>query len=482
MNLKLAGILFAVLLSGCASAPPFQQATVPKPDPQPPDSMTSAIDSVSSSWWNDFQDSGLDSIIAELQDNSFNLQVAAARLDMALAQARIAGADVYPSFSLGVSGSRSRQNLIGFPIPSAKNGILTIRSNSFGISTNISWELDLWGRVRSGKSAALATAQAAGADYAAAWNSIIGQTAKAWFAAIEAKRQVELAESTVEVLQTSREQIFTRYQKGLRPSLDYVLARSNVAAAEAVLQQRRQILEQVLRQLETLLGRYPAAKIQLPRELPQPVADIPAGIPATLLLRRPDVIAAERRLAAAGASLKQARATLFPRISLNAGGGTTTKEFSDLLNQDLVVWSLAANLLQPVFQGGKLRANVALSSAQQRQALAAYSQSALTAYLEVENAFAALRHLNNQEKALVTATQQALESRRLAEERYNRGLIDLITMLDAQRRAYDAESQLLRVRRQKLDARVDLYLALGGGFSAHALDLRIPDIPETANE
>ncbi len=479
MKKILPGFFLPVLIFGCASAPPLQDAALLEPVPA---QRLQQADTLRADWWRDFKDSTLDSVIAELQRNSFNLQAAAARLDMALAQARINGADVFPSISAGVSATRSRQNLIGFPIPSAKNGILTIRSNSFGISTNISWELDLWGRVRSGRAAALANAQAAGADYAAAWNSLIGQTAKAWFAAIEAQRQVELAESTLSVLKTSREQIYTRYSRGLRPSLDYVLAKSNVAAAEAVLQQRRQILEQVQRQLELLLGRYPAAEISIAKSLPEPEGDIPAGIPVSLLLRRPDVIAAERRLAASGASLKQARAALFPRISLSAGGGTTTKEFSDLLNSDLVVWSLASNLLQPIFQGGRLRATVALMSAQQRLALAQYSQSALTAYTEVENALAAVRYLSRQEEALNIATQEALESRRLAEQRYNTGLTDLITVLEAQRRAYDAESQLLRIRRQKLDARIDLYLALGGGFSASALDIEIPEIPENTDE
>ncbi len=479
MKKILPGIFLPVLIIGCASAPPLQEAALLEPVPE---LRLQQADTLRADWWRDFKDSTLDSVIAELQRNSFNLQAAAARLDMALAQARINGADVFPSISAGVSATRSRQNLIGFPIPSAKNGILTIRSNSFGISTNISWELDLWGRVRSARSAALANAQAAGADYAAAWNSLIGQTAKAWFAAIEAQRQVELAESTLSVLKTSREQIYTRYSRGLRPSLDYILAKSNVAAAEAVLQQRRQILEQVQRQLELLLGRYPAAEISIAKSLPEPEEDIPAGIPVSLLLRRPDVIAAERRLAAAGASLKQARAALFPRISLSAGGGTTTKEFSDLLNSDLVVWSLASNLLQPIFQGGRLRATVALMSAQQRLALAQYSQSALTAYTEVENALASVRYLSRQEEALRVATEEALESRRLAEQRYNTGLADLITVLEAQRRAYDAESQLLRIRRQKLDARIDLYLALGGGFSASALDIEIPEIPENTDE
>ncbi len=479
MKKILPGIFLPVLIIGCASAPPLQEAALLEPVPE---LRLQQADTLRADWWRDFKDSTLDSVIAELQRNSFNLQAAAARLDMALAQARVNGADVFPSISAGVSATRSRQNLIGFPIPSAKNGILTIRSNSFGISTNISWELDLWGRVRSARSAALANAQAAGADYAAAWNSLIGQTAKAWFAAIEAQRQVELAESTLSVLKTSREQIYTRYSRGLRPSLDYILAKSNVAAAEAVLQQRRQILEQVQRQLELLLGRYPAAEISIAKSLPEPEEDIPAGIPVSLLLRRPDVIAAERRLAAAGASLKQARAALFPRISLSAGGGTTTKEFSDLLNSDLVVWSLASNLLQPIFQGGRLRATVALMSAQQRLALAQYSQSALTAYTEVENALASVRYLSRQEEALRVATEEALESRRLAEQRYNTGLADLITVLEAQRRAYDAESQLLRIRRQKLDARIDLYLALGGGFSASALDIEIPEIPENTDE
>jgi outer membrane protein TolC len=188
-------------------------------------------------------------------------------------------------------------------------------------------------------------------------------------------------------------------------------------------------------------------------------------LPADLVSRRPDLAAAERRVAAAYAGVSSAKRALLPRISLTGSGGTSSNELGDLLNGDFSVWSIAGSLLQPIFQGGRLRANLDLAKTQGEIALTQYQQAALNAFAEVENTLANEQYLNESQIALEEATSQALAARDLAEAQYNRGLINFVTMLETQRSAYDNERQLLTVRRQRLDARIDLYLSLGGGFT-----------------
>ncbi len=458
-------LVLPLLITACASAPRVKHSDLKV---TPPLSWT-AGDTVQAPgdtlWWTRFDDGRLDSLVGEALTHNFNLQAAAARLGAAAAQAKIAGAPLYPQIGAGFNASRRKQNFIGLPIPGAPSGVLSSTTSSFGVSLDLSWEIDLWGRLGAGKAAALADYQAAQADLRGARLSLSAQTAKAWFAAIESRRQVELAQATVENYQTSLEQVRARYERGLRPSLDVRLTASNLAIAKDLLQQRKQRYDSALRQLELLLGRYPGAALTPGEELPSVPEAVPAGLPAELVGRRPDLVAAERRLAASYARIKQAKRALYPRISLTASAGTASNELSDLLNGDFSVWNIVGNIVQPLFQGGRLRGGVDLARSQSDQALALYAQSVLAAFADVESALSAEGFLAHRQEALEEATEQALAARRLAEERYTSGLTDLITMLDSQRRAYDAESRLLSVRRLRLDARIDLHLALGGGFS-----------------
>jgi outer membrane protein, multidrug efflux system len=185
-----------------------------------------------------------------------------------------------------------------------------------------------------------------------------------------------------------------------------------------------------------------------------------------LLERRPDLIAAERRLEASDARWAQARASLYPRISLTASGGTRTRELADLVSSDFSVWTLAANLAQPIFEGGRLRAGVDLAKARSGEAAAQYSGAVLRAFMEVESALRAEQLLAEREGHLEKATREAQAALRLARQRYASGLEDFVTVLEAQRRVLEAEGQLISVRRLRLDTRVDLHLALGGGFGS----------------
>ncbi len=196
--------------------------------------------------------------------------------------------------------------------------------------------------------------------------------------------------------------------------------------------------------------------------LPPPA---PAGLPAQLVDRRPDLVAVERRLGAAGFRVSQARAALYPSLRLTGSAGSSSSELDDLLDSDFSVWSLAGNLLQPLFQAGRLRAGVELGEARYREAANLYAQSLLRAFSEVETALTAERLLREQTTALDAAATEAAAAERLAQDRYGRGVGDYLAVLAAQVQALDASSQLLATSRALLDTRVDLHLALGGGFA-----------------
>ena len=429
-------------------------------------------------WWAYFGDAGLDGAIRESLTHNKDLTAAAARIDLAQAQARVAGAPLLPELSTSLSRNRQRINFIGLPIPGREGDVLSSINTNVGLSLNLNWEADVWGKLKASQLAALADVEAVQTDLHGARLSLTGQTAKAWFAAIEAKRQLQLAQASLESFQVSAERVRARFESGVRPSLDLRLALTAVDRAESAVQQRRQILDASVRQLEILMGKYPAAEYELAEDLPDAPRGVPAGLPAELVSRRPDLISQERRLLAADARIAQSKAALRPSFSLTGASGTATNQLQDLLSGEVFVWSLIGGLTQPIFNNGRLKAEVRQSEARAREAAALYENAALNAYREVEVALAADRFLSEQETALDTATRQAIKAQELAEERYRSGLADIITVLDAQRTAIDSESQWLAVRRARLDNRVDLHLALGGSFAMDSASMAVPQPTE----
>ncbi|MCE2540237.1 MAG: efflux transporter outer membrane subunit [Acidobacteria bacterium] len=333
-----------------------------------------------------------------------------------------------------------------------------------GISLDTTWEVDLWGRLRTTEQAALADLQRSAADLRGAQLSIAGQTAKAWFAIAEAQQQVLLSEATVESFGESMARVRDRFEAGVRPALDLRQAMLNLSNARADLAQRRQQLDASTRQLEVLLAQYAGADIAPPADLPEMAPAVPGGIPADLVARRPDLVAAERQVAASEARLRVARRDLLPSFNLTVNTGTSTNTLRTLLNGDFAVWGLVGNVLAPLWQGGRLRAQVSRAEALVAEVLASYVNTALVAYSEVETALAAEEYLADRVVHLMTSVEQARAAERLADERYRTGLDTYITVLDSQRSAFQAESQLIAARRLRLENRVDLYLALGGGF------------------
>ncbi len=421
-------------------------------------------------WWNEFEDNKLNKVILDAYENNHTLQIASANVIAASSQAKIAGAPLLPEANLSLNTQKRKQNFIGFPIPGNERGVLSNTSTTFGASLNISWEIDLWQKLSAEHAGAIANVQIAEADLKGAKLSLEGQICKAWFTAIESKRQVELAIATLANLQLSVDQIRTRYKAGLIKSLDLRLALSNLALSKSSVIQRENQYKNSIRQLELLLGKYPTAELQISENLPEYSNDIPSVLPAELISRRSDLVRAERTLAVANAGIKSAKGRLYPQISLTGAKGSSSQEIDNILDGDFGIWNIGASILQPIFQRGKLREGVKLAEQNSEIALNQFVQSALTAFTEVENAISNENYLKEREKLIESAVEQAVAARSLAEDQYLKGLNNFITMLEAQRSAYENESQLLTVKREKLTARVDLYLALGGNFKNDLID------------
>lgn len=436
-------------------------------------------------WWKDFRDPQLDALIVEALASNHDLEAAAARVVVAQAEARISGADLYPSLRLGGNAGRSRQVYVGLPIPQTENGssVLASTATQYGVSLDLSWEIDLWGRLRSADAAARAQAQAALILYEGARLSLAGQTAKAWFALVDAKEQLALAETTLATFRSAAEQVRARYARGVRSPLDLRLALTQEAGAEARVAERRALLERTARQLEVLLGRYPAAEIARTASSSSAAlvsgerAEVPVGVPAELLSRRPDLAAAAYRVYASDKRIDSAKAALLPRIAITGRAGTISDDVSDLLDGDFGVWTIASNLVQPIFEGGRLRAGVARAKGAAAEAGADYATAALQAFAEVESALADERHVAAIVAALEAATEQSVAAEELATQRYRSGLESYVTVLAAQRSALDSQSTLLDARRLLLDNRIDLHLALGGGFTDPELQATQPPSP-----
>jgi multidrug efflux system outer membrane protein len=455
---------FVLLLAACGSAPP---TTAPPADVDVPAAFTTAVATDASAalredWWTAFGDDDLSAIVFRGLDHNHDLRAALARFEAAMAAHGVAAGAAWPEVDGSLDAQRARRLFLGFPF--GGGGVPSSTTTTFGLSLAVRWELDVWGRVRAGESAAIADVEAAAADVAAAQQSLAAQLCRTWFATIEATEQLALASATAATWRGTAEDVRDRYRRGVRPALDVHVAATNLANAEAAVTSRREQLQRVRRQLEVLAGAYPRGAQSTPTRLPTALPPIPAALPGELLQRRPDLVAAERRLAAAGCRVDAARAALWPRLALTASGGTASEDLGDLVDEDFHVWSIGANLLAPLFRGGALRADVARNQARLDEAVAAYGSAMLRAFAEVEDVLATEQQLVARAEHVAAAATHAQAAADLARERYQAGLADFLAVADSQRQAFLAGSARIALDRQRLENRVDLFLALGGGY------------------
>lgn len=465
MNRGLAIAVPALLVAACSKQLdlPVHQFRVPAPEGW----QAAATEPLApgSDWWAYLDDPGLDAAIRKALDCSQSLQAATARIEIAVQQRLIVGAADWPEISVGASRIRQRQNFVGLPFPGLSDQVLTSTYSNAGLTFNIGWEADLWNRLGSQKLAADAGIAAQEADRLAVRLSLSGQVAKAWFAALEAHSQVEAAQAVVEHLEAVAGWTRESYLYGSRSPSDVRVAESDIERARARVREHERARDRFVRQVEVLACEYPAGERALAAELPSLPSQVPAGLPSELVRRRPDLIAAEQALLGADARIVEARAALRPGFALTTTAGTASNQLLDLVNPGLNAWSYALGIAQPLFNRGRLKANVQATEARSREAAANYESLMWKAYLEVESALAAEETLQNQQRLLQDSQATTRAAIDLAEQRYAAGMGDIFSILALQRSVLETRSAVLALQRARIDNRVDLHLALGGGFS-----------------
>ncbi len=466
-----AAFLFA--LTGCTVRPPASrmgEANVPVPAAWSATREGKA--GVDSDWVVRMGSPQLSALVREAAANNPDLKIAAARVEQSRTLIKSAAAGSYPKLDLTADGNDTQRNFVGFPVAGSDGGAIKVASESYQVSFVTEWELDIWGRYRAGTAAVIAATQGAEQDERAARAAIAAQTARAWLGLIEANEQLDLADAAIEAYQDTEKALEERFRTGQAGDQGGIgaqlrLARSDIAAAKAALEQRREVQGQAARALEALLGRYPQGERRRGERLPALTASPPAGLPSELLLRRPDILAAERRFAAQGMRQKEARRAIWPSLKLTGSAGSSTAGIGNLLASDFGVWSFGAKIFEPILTGGLIPAELRKRNAEQAEALATLQKTVLKAFGEVENALDAELLLRRREEALTEATRLAAEADSEARANFRQGLGDILTVLVTQQRAIQSRSALASARRLRLDNRVALHLALGGDFRLH---------------
>jgi len=448
---SVAGFL-CLLLAGCTTTPERERQAAPPPLPAQWSAARQPQAPLQDHWLETFADPLLTQTVRAALAGNFDLRAAAARIDAARARMRIDGAGRWPQLSFLAGYRRGDQ------------GAGDTETGAFDALFGLSWELDVWGRIRATQLASGQDVEAAAADWQAARLSLAARSAQNYIELAEARAQVKVAEQSMRDRRTLVELLRGRFRRGLTHALDLRLALTDLANAEAQLAVQRTRVQNLTRDLEVLLGRYPEGRFAEAETLPPLPPTAPSGIPSALIERRPDLNAAFARLRAADKRLESARKALLPRFTLTASGGASSAALTELVDPRAAAWNLALGLLQPIFTGGRLRGEIQLQEARVEEALNGYRHAALNAFREVEQTLAAEDRLREQENALQEAVRQTDASRKLAVYSYQHGLIEILTLLDSYRSTLNAQSAHLTARRQLLNNRINLHLALGGGF------------------
>jgi outer membrane protein, multidrug efflux system len=404
---------------------------------------------VANNWLASFHDDQLSAAVAEAIANNPDIRVGAARVETAMLYAKLAGAKLWPSVDILAKG--------GGGLGSDSSGIQ-------GALLNASWEIDLWARVRYGRAAAREDARSAQADFEYSRQSMAAAVAKAWFLATEAGLQAEVARASIEDSDRLVSLAQDRARVGVGNDEDIYVARANAGTYRDVLRQLEQSREQSIRALELLIGHYPAAAAAVNPQLPGQPNLVPAGLPSTLLERRPDVVAAERRVAAAFNRVREAKAARLPAISLTGGVSAISSDLFILKDRDNPVWNFGAGLLMPVFRGGALKTQVQIRTAEQKEAVAAYASVGLRAFGEVENALSAENAAREREQILTQTLADNQRAYDVVQTQFKVGSTDLRYVSQRQLALNATRSALVRMQAEQRVQRVNLHLALGGSF------------------
>lgn len=459
-----ASLALALLLGGCSLIPEYQQPSSPNPAhyPQGPAYATQPPPTLTNDDWRSvFNDPALQQLIESALVNNRDLRVAALNVEAFQAQYRIQRADLLPAVS--ANGTESRQRV---PPSVTRTGQSAITS-TYGVNLGISaYELDFFGRVRSLSEQALMTFLASEEARRSAQLSLVANVANAYLTWRADQELLELTRQTLAADERSLHLTTRNREAGKSSALDQIQAQTSVDSTRASLARYQRQVAQDLNSLTLLVG------TAVPETLPaRPlasdlVAQMPAGLPSELLQRRPDILQAEYKLKAANANIGAARAAFFPSVSLTASAGTSSREMSDLFKAGSGAWTFQPQINLPIFNAGSLRASLDYSKLQKDITVAEYEKSIQTAFQEVSDGLAARKTYQEQLQAQRDLVQSTQDYYDMAQHRYRSGVDSSLTFLDAQRSLFSAQQTLITDRLGQLVAQVNLYTALGGGWSA----------------
>jgi NodT family efflux transporter outer membrane factor (OMF) lipoprotein len=444
---------FALGACATAGAPPARAPEMPPAWSEPGAADAAAL---TRDWWRRFGSAELSRLIDAALRTSPDMAIAAARLVQAEAQVRIAGSSLFPALNLGAGTGRRETR----PPGGRWSG-----ENSSSAALEASYEFDLWGRIGANARSAESSLRASRFDMETVRLTLVAGVASGYFEVLSLRGRLASARENVAIAQRVFDVVDSRSRNGAASALDVARQRAAVLTLRASIPPLELEQRQTLYALAILTGRPPEGfdaagssvnSLAVPRVAP--------GLPADLLVRRPDLASAEAQLAAANADVAAARAALLPDISLTGSAGLASKVLVNFLNAPTASVALGASLLQPIFDGGRLRGQVDAAAARERELVETYRKSILAALADVESALASVSRTAQREALQAQVLEQAGIALRLAEVRYRAGTDDLLIVLDAQRTLFQAEDQLAQLRLSRLQASIGLFKALGGGW------------------
>ena len=471
-----------IFLLGCANN---TSITIEDIDIDIPDRWQTTIpdyEPLTGKWWSMFNDPELEQFIDAILENSPNIKTIINNRKIALQNAKINGSGVFPTLNPSLNSSKSQQNLSGFGFGeffsnmngsqdsigggSSDNEVVTFDSESYGLSLNLQWEIDVWGRVLNGRRAAFKEYESLDYELSYLAYSTIVRSTQTYFQAIEASEQLKIAQESYESLVRIRDLVEDRFKRGIKSSLDFRLAETSVSTAKITIEDRKNQLHSLNRNLEIISGDYPAGILISNHELPDTIPEISAGIPADIITRRPDINALVLRVEAAGLNLSQAKRNLLPGLTLNGSVGTSAKKLEDILNDDNSVWSLSAGVVSPLFNGGKLKSAVKIQESVVENAKQELIQGLLLAFSEIETILYLEESIKVKLDAIRNAVSQSESAYLLSTERYDKGVTTLESVLNSQRQYNEIRSRYLSLKRQRIENRLSLLLAIGGVYES----------------
>jgi NodT family efflux transporter outer membrane factor (OMF) lipoprotein len=451
MKKLFASLVLVAAAAGCATTSPTLSPEVQAPGAWNEAAAPSAAQ-ISPEWWRAFNSAELQALVTEALAGSPDLAMAVERVRQAEAQVRVAGASLFPSLDVGFDTRASKTS------PGVSN-----RSSVTSLSA--SYEVDLWGRNAAGVRGAEASLRASAYDRDAARLTLIAGVADAYFEVLSLRGRTAVAGDNLAIAERVLALVQARARNGAVSPLDVARQEAAVLSQRAGLLPLEQLERQTLAALAVLVGRLPEGfEVKAPGLAELAVPAINPGLPADLLVRRPDLAAAEAQLAGANADLSAARAALLPSIQLTGSAGVASGALLAVLGGPTSTVALAASILQPIFDGGRLKGQVSIAESRERELVEAYRKTILTAFADVEKALVAASRLAQRESLQSQVQDRAREALRLAEVRYREGADDLLSVLDAQRTLFDAQDQLAQIRLDRLEAATALFKALGGGW------------------